>query len=241
MRKIALASALIAAALPASAEGWSDAAARPAYRAVETLSDGAYSLLRGSLFTPLLPGRLSQRMSAVPVTDSYSVFSAELKRRQERAAHRDAESLPLGAATPAALAEWRERALSAHRDAALDALAETLVGRYQLDRFGRDSGDYAAQSGHWDREFMTSAILLGGSYAYLAGIRADWTAGSARFGLDLKPGSALRGAFENGAGEDLADLRVSPRGTPLCLKTSWGLRNGRARAQKVGLSYARRF
>ena len=75
MRKIALALTLLAAALPVSAEGWTDAAARPAYSAVEKLSDGVYVLLRCDPFTPLLPQRLSRKTSSVPAGDSYPAFT----------------------------------------------------------------------------------------------------------------------------------------------------------------------
>lgn len=240
MRKTVLALTLAASALPVSAEGWTDAAARPAYHAIETVSDRVYGLMRGDLFTPLLPGRLSQKMSSVPSGDSYSAFTAELRRRQERAARRDAESLQ-GVTTPQAQTEWRRRALTAHREAALDALAHTLLGRYQLDRFGKDSGEYAKHGEHWDREFLTSGLLLGGAYAYFAGVRAGWNAGPAHIGLDLRPGQALRSSIENGSGAGLASLRVSPRGTHLTLRTDWGLHSGRAQAQRVGLSYSNRF
>lgn len=242
MRKIALALTLAAAALPVSAEGWTDAAAHPAYSAVEKLSDGVYGLLRGDLFTPLLPQRLSQKMSSVPVGDSYTAFTAEMRRRQELAARRNAETIPVGSAShPASQTEWRERAFAAHREAALDALASTLLRRYQLDRFGKDSGEYAANSGHWDREFVTSGLLLGGAYAYFAGVRAGWNAGPAHIGLDLRPGQALKTSVENGSGSGLASLRISPRGTNFALRTDWGVRGGHALAERVGLAYTRRF
>jgi len=240
MRRTVLALTLAAAAFPVSAEGWTDAAARPAYRAVETVSDRVYGLLRGDLFTPLLPGRLSQKMSSVPVADSYPAFTAELRRRQERAARKNAETLP-SATNPVAQTAWRERALSAHREAALDALAQTLLSRYHLDRFGKDSSEYASHGEHWDREFVTSGIILGGAYAYLAGVRAGWTAGPAHIGLDLRPGRTLQTSVEDGAGSGLASLSISPRGTNISLRTDWGVRGGHALAERVGLAYAQRF
>lgn len=242
MRKVLAALLLAAAALPSRAGSWSKTAVHPAYHAVESLSDRVYGLLRGDLFTPLLPGRLSRKLSAVPVSDSYPAFTAELRRRQEHAARRDAETLPTGsAATPQAQDAWRRKALVAHTEAALDALAHTMLSRYHLEAFGRDSSDYAAQGANWDRELVTSGVLFVGAYTYLVGMRAGWNAGPAHIGLDLRPGSALRGAARSGTGSGLASLRISPRAGGLTLRTDWGLRGGHALAERIGLSYARRF
>ena len=82
--------------------------------------------------------------------------------------------------------------------------------------------------------------MLGGAYLYAAGLRADWTAGAVRVDLDSPAGPALASTARNGEGR-VAELRLSPRGSPLSLKTSWGLRGGRLASDTVGLGYSKRF
>ena len=240
MRLMILALALAAA--PARAGDWTDAAAGPAYRAVETVSDGVYGLLRFSLFDPLLPDRLSQRLGDAPEESSYAGFSVELKSREERAWRAALESRPLGeAATPAAVSDWSRRTFRSETSAAGDALAQSLAARYQIARFGRDSGDFASDFRNWDADFLASAALFGGAYVYLAGLRADWTAGPLLVALDVKPGSALRGQIESGECAGLASLRLSPRGSPFSLRTDWGVHGARLASERVGLGYSLAF
>lgn len=236
-----LAVALLLATPGQAAEDWG-LAARPMYRGIEAVADAAYGIVRGHLFSGLLPGRLSRRMSAVPAGTSEDVFVERLRLRQERAARRILESRPAtGSAGPAALSEWERAALRHQTTAVTDALADALVRRYQLERFGRDSGSYASELANWNAEFVTSAALLGGAYLYAAGLRADWGMGPLRVDFDTSTGAALRGALEGGEGRGLAALTLSRRGGPLSLKTEWGLRSGRLASERVGLNYSIRF
>lgn len=242
MRKTLLALALATTSLPARAADWMDGATRPAFGAAEAVTDRVYGLLRGHLFSSLLPGRLSSRMSAAPVGSSYALFSAELHRKQARATRRIVEARPAShTSSPAALAAWRDQTLREQRKALTDAFADSLVGRYQLERFGRDSGDYAADSRNWDPGFIASASVLGGAYLYVAGLRSDWAMGPVRVDLDTATGAALRGAIENGSADGLATLTISRRGSPLALRTDWGARSGRAVNKRVALNYTARF
>ena len=227
------------ASAPCRAEDWADAA-RPVYRGVEGVVDGVYGLIRGHLFSAMLPGRLSRRMSAVPVGSSEAIFAERLRARQERATRRVLESRP-SASGPAALAEWQDSALRAHTTVVTDAFADTLIRRYQLERFGKDSGAYARDPRNWDPEFLSCAAVFGGAYLYVAGLRTDWNMGPVRVGLDARPGAALRSAAQNGEGRGLAMLTLSRRGSPLSLKTEWGVAGGRMTGERVGLNYSTRF
>ncbi|MDX6769384.1 MAG: hypothetical protein SF051_07615 [Elusimicrobiota bacterium] len=239
MKNLLAAALLLFFAGPARADDWD--AARPVYRGFERVADRFYGLMRGHLFSAVLPGRLSRRMSATPAASSDAVFARRMARRQDRARVRILEARPLGqASTPAALAVWRDTALSAQTAAVTDALADTLVTRYELERFGQDSGRYALDPRNWDAEFLASATVLGGAYLYAAGLRADWTAGAVRVDLDSPAGSALASAARSGEGR-LVELRLSPRSSPLSLKSAWGLRRGRLASEQVGLAYTTRF
>lgn len=230
---------MLSLAGPARAQDWD--AARPVYRGVERVADRVYGLMRGHLFSAVLPGRLSRRMTAAPAQSSDLVFTARMARHQDRARVRILEARPLGqASSPAALAAWRDTAMSVQTTAVADALADTLVSRYQLERFGRDSGRYALDPRNWDPGFLASATVLGGAYLYAAGLRADWTAGALRVDLDSPAGPALASAARNGEGR-VAELRLSPRSSPLSFKTAWGLRGGRFANEQVGLAYSARF
>lgn len=238
MKLIAIALLLLAA--PARSEDWAESA-RPVYRGVEAMADGVYGLVRGHLLSAVLPGRLSRRMSAVPVGTSDKIFAERLRHRQEKASRRLLEERPIGPLGPAEASAWQRSAAGAHLTVLTDAVADALVRRYQLERFGKDSGAYASNMSNWDSEFLMSAGVLGGAYLYVAGLRTDFAVGPLRVDFDTSTGSALRGALQNGDGRGLAALTVARRGSPLSFKTEWGLKDGRVLHEKVGVGYSARF
>jgi hypothetical protein len=238
MKNLAL--ALVVLASPLRADDWAETA-RPVYRGVEAVADGVYGLMRGHLFSALLPGRLSRRMSAVPVGTSDEVFAERLRARQDRALRRMTETRPIGSAGRSEMSAWERRAIGYHATAATDAMMDALVGRYQLEAFGRDSGAYASNMGNWDAEFLASASVLGGAYLYVAGLRTDFGVGPLRVDFDTATGMALRSALQSGTGSGLAALSLARKGSPLALKTELGLTAGRAVAEKVGVTYSARF
>lgn len=242
MTKIALALLLLAAfgANTAHAEDWAEAA-RPVYRGVEAVADGVYGLLRGHLISAVLPGRLSRRMSAVPVSTSDKIFAERLRLRQERAARKLIEEHPLGPMGPAEVAAWQNRAAGSHALILSDAIADTLVRRYQLERFGKDSGAYASNLSNWDPEFLMSAGVLGGAYLYMAGMRTDFVVGPLRVDFDTRAGSAIRTALKDSSAPGLAALSVARRGSNLSFKSEWGMKKGRMFSEKVGVNYSARF
>ena len=242
MTKIALALLLLAAfgANTARAEDWAESA-RPVYRGVEVVADGVYGLLRGHLISAVLPGRLSRRMSAVPVGSSDQIFAERLRHRAERASHRMIEERPIGAVGRTELSAWERRAIGIHTTVLTDAVADALVRRYQLERFGQDSGAYASNLSNWDAEFLASASVLGGAYLYVAGLRTDFAVGPMRVDFDTVTGMSLRSALQNGDGSGLAALSLSRRGSPFSVKTELGMKSGRVAADKVGVNYAARF
>jgi hypothetical protein len=224
----------------AQADDWAESA-RPVYRGVEAVADGVYGLVRGHLFSAVLPGRLSRRMSAVPVETSDRIFADRLRYRQERASRRVLETRPVGPVGRAETAAWQREAAGAHATAFTDALADALVRRYQLERFGKDSGAYASNVSNWDPEFLVSAGVLGGAYLYVAGLRTDFNMGPLRVDFDTSTGNALRGALQHGDGRGLAALTLRRRGSPLSVKSEWGLKDGRMASEKVGVNYSARF
>jgi hypothetical protein len=239
MSQTALAAALALCAASARADGWQ--ATRPVYSGVETLADGVYGLVRGHLFSAILPGRLSQSMSAVPVGSSDQLFAELLEKRQARASRRILEARPAApTSSPYALAAWRDMAMREETTAVVDALADTLLARYQLQRFGQASGVYALNTSNWDAGFLTSAATLGGAYLYVAGLRTDWTMYSVRVDFDSVAGSSLKNVAESGEGR-VAEIRLSRKGSPLSLRSSWGLSDGNLQAQSLGVAYAARF
>ncbi|HAZ08630.1 MAG TPA: hypothetical protein DCZ01_08950 [Elusimicrobia bacterium] len=235
-----LAIALLILASPARAEDWADSA-RPVYRELEALADSVYGLMRGHLISTALPGRLSRRMSAVPVDTSDRIFTERLRHHQEQASRRLLEDRPIGPMGPAEAASWRRSAVNAHASAVTDAFADALVCRYQLERFGSDSGAYASNLSNWDAEFMTSAAILGGAYLYVAGLRTDFNVGPLRVDFDTRPGSAAQNAIQSGDAHGLAALTLSRPGSPLSFKTEWGVKDGRMTSERVGVNYSTRF
>jgi hypothetical protein len=223
MRSLAV--AILLAAAPATAADW-----RGPYGAVEAVSDGVYGLLRGQFFAAVLPQGLSRQMSRAPAGSSYAVFAGKLRRNQDEAERRIVVARPTGA-----------QALSIETTVLADALADTLVWRYQLEKFGRDSGAYASQARNWDPEFVASAAVLGSAYLYFAGLRTDWTMGPVRVDLDTGSGAALRSALESGQGRNLASLSLRRRGGSLALRLDAGLQDAHASADRYGVTYTTRF
>jgi len=235
-----LALLLLVLASPSRSEDWAESA-RPVYRGVEAVADGVYGLVRGHLISAVLPGNLSRRMSAVPVGTSDAIFAERLRRRQERAVYRLIELRPVGNVGPAETAAWQRRAVGAHVTAMSDAVMDALVRRYQLERFGQDSGAYASNIENWDPEFLVSAGALGGAYLYMAGLRTDWTMGPVRVDFDTATGMALRAALQGGTGSGLAAISLRRKDSPLSLRTEWGLTAGKFATEKIGVNYSARF
>lgn len=236
----ALAILLLILACPARSDDWAESA-RPVYRGVEALADGVYGLVRGHLISAVLPGGLSRRMGAVPVETSDKIFAERLRYRQDKATRFLLQTRPTGPVGPAETAAWERSAVSAHATVVTDAIADALVRRYQLERFGRDSGKYASNMANWDTEFILSAGVLGSAYLYVAGLRTDFNVGPLRVDFDTRPGSAIQGAIQNGDARGLAALTLSRRGSPVSLKTEWGVKDGRVASERVGVNYAARF
>lgn len=240
MKTTAIALMILATTLGANASDWAESA-RPVYRGVEAVADGVYGLVRGHLISAVIPGRLSRRMSAVPLGTSDQIFADRLRYRQEKATRRLLEERPLGPMGIAEVAAWQRAAAGAHVTVLTDAVADALVRRYQLERFGRDSGVYASNLSNWDPEFMISAGVLGSAYLYVAGLRTDFNVGPMRVDFDTRPGAAVQGAIQNGDARGLAALTLSRRGSPVSVKTEWGVKDGRMASERVGVNYSTRF
>jgi hypothetical protein len=238
--KISLIALLLLAGSGANAADWAESA-RPVYRGVETVADSVYGLVRGHLISAMLPGRLSHRMSAVPVGTSDQIFAKRLRYRQDKAVRHLLVSRPVGPLGPAESAAWQRQAASIHANVITDAVADALVRRYQLERFGKDSGAYASNLSNWDAEFIASAGVLGGAYLYVAGLRTDFKVGPLRVDFDTRTGAALQSAIQNGDGCGLAALTVARRGSPLSFKSEWGLKDGRMASETIGVNYSARF
>ncbi len=236
----ALAIALLILAAPARSEDWAESV-QPVYRGVEALADGVYGLVRGHLISAVIPGGLSRRMSAVPLGTSDKVFTERLRYRQEKTARRLLEERPAGPMGIAEAAAWQRQAAGAHVTVLTDAVADALIRRYQLERFGKDSGAYASNLSNWDPGFMASAAVLGGAYLYVAGLRTDFNIGPLRVDFDTRPGSAVQSAILNGDVRGLAALTLSRRGSPVSFKTEWGVKDGRMASERVGMNYSSRF
>lgn len=201
--KAALLAALMLLPAPAAAEA---PAGRSTFRAAETVSDGAYAVLRRGVFGTLLPARLAGRMGRAPKGDSYDAFRARLAR-----------------------ADWSGAAAEDKTGRVADAFVDTLVERYQLEAFGKAAGAYALDPANWEARFLASASVLGGAYLWAAGAGAEVDAGPATLGLRLSPGWRWRAAAEGGEGR-LVAVSVSPRGTNVSFGAERGARPGSERA-----------
>jgi hypothetical protein len=222
------------AAEPAS-QDWLEGAGRPAFSAAENVADGVYGFVRVNVVGTLLPNSLAAHLDASPQGDSYAAFVSEFSSRQLRAAKRDWYTHPQPGGSVEA---WLGDAAAAHRNAALDALAATMADRYRLRRFGQMSGDDLRDPDNWDADVLTPAAIFGGTYAYLAGLRADFVTGPLAVGLDIAPGASLEAAAAGTSRRRLARLEVGPHGSPF---TVYAEVNATSVSDRVGASWTSRF
>jgi hypothetical protein len=133
------------------------------------------------------------------------------------------------------------RAIHEQTIALSDAFVETLLARYQIRRFGKSSNSYASNIQNWDADFFTSAVLFGGAYAYVAGVRTSININALRFELDLSPGRALQSAFQTGNNQKISEIRLSRRGSPWTLKSRLRLQQGHLIGDNLGIHFTQRF
>ncbi len=236
----ALSLALWMLASPARSEDLAEFS-QPLYRGVESVADGVYGLLRGHLLSAFLPNRLSGKMSAVPCETSERIFAELLRRRQEKTWRRLIAERPAGSMGIQETVAWQRSAVNAHASAFADALVDALVFRYQLERFGQDSGTYASTFSNWDPKFSLSAGMLGGAYLYVAGLRGDFAIGPLQVDFDALSGASLQSALLNGNARKLVALTFARKHSPLAFTSEWGVKAGRIASERVGVNYATRF
>ena len=222
-------------------------AVEPAYRFVEAVSDGIFDFARLHVVGALLPGRLTRSLKAAPRKDSTPLFERNLHDKETRYLARARAAYPMtgeGArsASPESLRAWRFWAAGEQVSVAVDALGDTLTERYQLEFFGRSSGDYAKDKRNWDPGFLSMAGLLGGAFVYLNGMHAAATVGRLKFAVDLPSGVRFQRALQGGGNSrSLAGFELGLKDTPLTLSTEWALADGRLRSERVGLNYILRY
>lgn len=220
-------------------------AAKPAYRVIEGLSDGAYWLLRSQFIGRLLPDGLTREMGRTPRGDSYAAFSANFARKQERFMSRLREAYPVteaGRSDENKLSAWRAQARAEQQAAAADALADSLIDRYGLPRFGQTSADYAKKRRHWTPQFVTVASVLGGAVAYGNGIHADFAVKKLAASVDMKPGHEIASAARGGGTlEKAAEVEVGLKDTPVTLAAAWQVKDGAMRSESLGVKYRLRY
>ncbi len=208
---------LPAGARAASAPDWTDSG-RPAFRAAQSLVDGAYAFAGRRLLAPLLPGSVARGLPRLPDGDAYAPFIADLRQREVTLAGEGAASV------------------SAQRGALIGAFGQAMRDRYRLRVVGRAAQAWARDPAAWDPRDLAPAALLGGACAYLAGLRAALPAGPLDFRLDLAPGARLRAAA-SGTDRRLARVSVGRRGSPLSFYGEWSARS----PERFGARLSRRF
>ena len=164
MRSISLMLLAVLCSVPARASDWlMDRSARdseisrslrgtfrPAFKAVETLSDGVYDFMRARVVGAILPSQLARGIARAPQDDSFSRFTRHLKTREGRYVDRLRQAYP--ATGPAGsridqrrLDDWRGWAITQQQNVFLGAFEQTFE-RY-ADRFAKTC-EYAPEPGH---------------------------------------------------------------------------------------------
>ena len=219
---------------------------RPAYRLVETVSDGAFSLVRVQLFNRLLPGRLHRELGAAPQGDSFALFERNFAAKEARLLERLRERYPVAPTGSQPdqnrLDAWRQDAQTRQTHVVADALADTLLDRYGLQRFGRQSENYAKRRQNWDPAFVATAGVIGGGIAYLNGIHGAANFGPVKVDVDMRSGLAIERALRSGTRlSRAAELEIGPRRSRFALAAAWAADNGSLRSDSLGLKYRLRY
>ena len=228
-------------------DGSVQGALRPAYRFVEGISDGAYEFVRVHLIGSILPARLSRSLYAAPGPDSGELFFRNLRDQEARYLQRMREAYPVadqqaGSPDPARLQEWRCWAAEEQTGAAINALTDTLLQRYQLGIFARSSETYAKDRRNWDPGFFTMAAVVGGTILFFNGMHAAVPLADLRLRIDLRPGQRLQQALRSdGTARRLASLELGYKDAPLTAAMEWGVAEGHLRNESVGLRYRLRY
>lgn len=222
-------------------------AVTPAFKVVQGISDRMYNLMRWHLIDTILPDGLTRNLHASPLRDSSNLFNQRLfgnearyieRLRQDFLLRRGADALY----DPTQSRDWRAWAAAEQASVIVDAFKDTLIDRYELERFGRTSGDYASDRRNWNPGFLTMAGVLGGAFLYLNGVHAGTEIGRLKLGIDLPSGAKLREALQTGFSRNgLAALEFGFKNSPLTVATQWGLRAGNLRSDRVGVKYHIRY
>lgn len=227
--------------------GAMNGAGRPAYRFVEGLSDGVYDFLRSHLIGSVFPGRLSRGLRGSPKGDSYALFEYQFERKEARYLERLRESYPIqesadGHYDPGQVSAWRSWAVEEQVSVAVDSLRDTLMGRYQLELFGKKSGKYAVDRRNWDPGFLTMAGIVGGAFLYLNGLHADAHVGAVKVGLDLRAGLKIQNAAQDhDPMARMAGVELGYKDKPVTIASEWGMQDGRVRNERFGLKYRLKY
>ncbi|MBI4374939.1 MAG: hypothetical protein HY549_00660 [Elusimicrobia bacterium] len=253
MKLFSVLAALVILASPVLAENHSnfetsaiDKAARPAYRAVEEVSDRIFDLMRSHLIGPMLPDRLRRQVARSPEHDSYRQFHDRLREKQSAYARRLREQYPIhkpgDAGAPAQMAEWQSWALEEQTSVLVDSIGDTLLERYAIPAFGRDSERYARDSRNWDPDLLASAGLVGGGLVYLNGLRARTQLGPIGLALKLRPGMRIAKALRSGSdAARVASFDLSYEDNPITLGADYGITQGQMGAERLRLEYRLRY
>lgn len=208
-------------------------AANPAFRLAQGVSDGVYNFMRSHLISAILPEGLTRSLRRAPQGDSYTLFKKHFHDNEVRALRRWAAAPPTQDAT---LATEEQVAVL------IDSFQDTMLGRYDLQLFGKATGQYAKDRRNWDAGFLTMAGIMGGAFLYLNGLRADAAVGPMRLGIDLRAGHKLRRALQGAANASrVAGLELGYKDHPLTLAAQLGLSRGSLQAESFGLNYRFRY
>ncbi len=214
---------------------------QPLYRVAEGVGDAFYDLLTGRLFYWVVPERLRGEIRGTPRNNSFAIFDAKLNEKEFRLVERMRDTFPRGAApgadpTDDQLLQWRQWAAQEQVSVLLDAYKDTLMTRYEVERFGGSAENYARDRRNWtDPQFLAVGAVVGGTFLYLNGLHAAIPIGDLKVGVDLTSARALIAALQNQTGVGRAGaVELTYKNSPLSLSTELGINNGMLETKYYG-------
>lgn len=222
----------------------------PIYTVAEFLTDCMYDVVRLKFMKRILHRNIRDDLSDAPDKDSFDIYEKKFKEREDdylRWLHTNypypGGSLETGSKPNIErLDKWKADAAKRQINVFLDSYQDTLLQRYQLEKFGRSFGQYGRNNWEGDFVYDAQAAVVVSAMLFLSGLRTGWFDvydTGMKMNLDLNAVNKLASALEkeNGTLDRIGTVRVGYKENPITFKAQWGLH----KETRYGLEYYKRF
>lgn len=222
---------------------------RPIYSVAEFLTDCMYDVIRLKFMRRILHRNIREDLSGAPDKDSFHIYERKFNERENDYLSWLHGNYPHTGALEAGgrpdvqrLDKWKADAARRQLNVFLDSYQDTLLERYQLEKFGRSFGKYGRDNWEGDLIYDAQAAVVVSAMLFLSGLRTGWFdvyETGMKMNLDLNAVNKLATALEkeNGTLDRIGSVRLGYKDNPITFKAQWGLH----KETRYGLEYYKRF